>query len=279
MRDFLLITQQGLDKNNRKYSKAHRWRQEVRHIERTHHSRSDTRKRLVCIAIGAIIVACFCLMQTACQSANHESSHPQKRSSGILSNLESDPTPRLGQQAGSPAKGSPDPTPKPRESGAASVGSNTQLSSSQLSHETSSEFSSGRDTVEASGENFEITSIRPRNDGATREITPEISEYDTSEFDEELVYRSEDLTNGGGIGFLVWVGKLRKGESLTIEDGRASIGALKGKLPGIPVALELDEEDFEILEAPSSGNGWKRLRIKSVNTDCDEIIIPWLARE
>jgi hypothetical protein len=197
-----------------------------------------------------------------------------------LSNLESDPLPQPEQQVDERAKRSLDPMPMPNNSDTSSVGSNTQLSFSQLSPATSTDPSDDRGTVEASGEDFEVRSLAPSDADGIKGIPSEIAEREVWDPGEESVYLSDSPANGeSGIGFLIWTGRLRKGETLTIENDRASSGTLDGKLPGIPVTLELDEEDFELLEAPSPANRWKRLRIRSVHIEHEEIIIPWLVHE
>ena len=59
-------------------------------------------------------------------------------------------------------------------------------------------------------------------------------------------------------------------------DGRtAQSGTLNGALPGVPVMIDIDAREFAIAEAPSPGNGWRRLVIRSRRKTHSVVTIRW----
>lgn len=81
--------------------------------------------------------------------------------------------------------------------------------------------------------------------------------------------------SGPSTGVVVWSGKLEKGESVVIEGGNASAGTLNGKLPGVPVSVNLDVREFALAEAPSPSNNWSKLVIRSRNRRHTVVTIEW----
>ena len=66
-------------------------------------------------------------------------------------------------------------------------------------------------------------------------------------------------------GVTTWSGQLEKGGTATIE----------GKLPGVPVMIDIDTKEFAIVEAPSPANGWNRVVIRSKNRRHTVVSIQW----
>ncbi len=61
---------------------------------------------------------------------------------------------------------------------------------------------------------------------------------------------------------VVWKGELQTGQTLTIQAGAADSGGLSRPLPAVPMQVEISPQDsLDVLEAPSAGNGWARMRI------------------
>ncbi len=80
---------------------------------------------------------------------------------------------------------------------------------------------------------------------------------------------------GPSSGVVVWSGKLEKGESVVIDGGNASAGTLNGKLPGVPVSVNLDVREFALAEAPSPSNNWSKLVIRSRNRRHTVVTVEW----
>jgi hypothetical protein len=54
---------------------------------------------------------------------------------------------------------------------------------------------------------------------------------------------------------------------------------LGGEFSGLPVSIRLDDgERLEILEMPSSANGWSRLRVRNDGARRTELVIRWTAQ-
>jgi hypothetical protein len=62
---------------------------------------------------------------------------------------------------------------------------------------------------------------------------------------------------------------------MTLENGRASQGALNGALPGVPVIIEVEPKDIGVVEAPSPGNGWQKLVLRSRRNMNAVVTIRW----
>jgi hypothetical protein len=77
-------------------------------------------------------------------------------------------------------------------------------------------------------------------------------------------------------GEMVWRGNLPKDGVLIIQDGRyASVGAVTGALPGVPIKIDLEpKEGIAVVTAPARANGWKVLVINASQPQT-EIIIRW----
>jgi hypothetical protein len=76
-------------------------------------------------------------------------------------------------------------------------------------------------------------------------------------------------------GVLTWTGDIDKNGTIVIEGGQASSGTLKGKLPSVPVILDINTKEFALAEVPSPSNGWNRLVIRSRNKRQTTISINW----
>ena len=85
--------------------------------------------------------------------------------------------------------------------------------------------------------------------------------------------------NGPNSGIVVWSGQVPKGDTVTVEDGLASVGTVTGSLPGVPVIVDLEARYFALVEAPSPLNGWKRLAIRSKIGKPVAIVIKWTVVE
>lgn len=70
---------------------------------------------------------------------------------------------------------------------------------------------------------------------------------------------------GARSGSLNWSGRIEKGGTVTIDHG----------LPGVPVMVDIDTKEFAIVEAPSPGNGWNRVVIRSKNKRHTVITVGW----
>jgi len=70
---------------------------------------------------------------------------------------------------------------------------------------------------------------------------------------------------GPRLGTTTWSGQIEKGGVVTID----------GKLPGVPVMIDLDTKEFAVVEAPSPANGWNRMVIRSKNRRHTVISIQW----
>jgi hypothetical protein len=71
---------------------------------------------------------------------------------------------------------------------------------------------------------------------------------------------------------------MQRNSVLVISEGKASFGAVEGRLPGIPVTIEVEPSTVGIREAPGEGNGWKQLMLYSGDQRYSTITIRWRAR-
>jgi serine/threonine protein kinase len=78
-------------------------------------------------------------------------------------------------------------------------------------------------------------------------------------------------------GVITWAGRLNKNSVLVISDQQASVGALSGKLPGVPVTIEIDPQSVLVRVAPSVQNNWKQLILSSGDQKLTSITIHWTA--
>ena len=76
-------------------------------------------------------------------------------------------------------------------------------------------------------------------------------------------------------GVLIWSGKLRKGEVVTIDGGQPSAGTLQGALPGVPVMLETDFQGIGFTETPGPSNGWRRLSFRALRDQHVVVTLRW----
>jgi hypothetical protein len=80
---------------------------------------------------------------------------------------------------------------------------------------------------------------------------------------------------GPPAGTIVWSGRVDKGETIEIHGDRASSGTLHGKLPGVPVSVNLDVREFAIAEAPGPRNNWSKLVFRSRNRRHTVVTVEW----
>lgn len=80
---------------------------------------------------------------------------------------------------------------------------------------------------------------------------------------------------GPASGVITWSGQIDKNGTVTIDGDRASSGSLNGKLPAVPVIIDIDAREFALAEVPSPSNGWKRLVVRSRNKKQTVITINW----
>ncbi len=77
--------------------------------------------------------------------------------------------------------------------------------------------------------------------------------------------RQRKSYDGPRSGVTTWSGQLDKGQTVTID----------GRLPGVPVMINLDTKEFAIVEAPSPANGWNRVVIRSKSRRHTVVSIQW----
>ncbi len=78
-----------------------------------------------------------------------------------------------------------------------------------------------------------------------------------------------------GSGTIVWSGELKKNALLIIEEQRASIGSVTGKLPGKPVRIEVEPKEVIIRQMPGAANGWKLIVLYSGGKEYSSISVRW----
>jgi hypothetical protein len=75
---------------------------------------------------------------------------------------------------------------------------------------------------------------------------------------------------------LIWSGQVEKNGVVIIDGPNAIAGILSGDfLPGVPVILDVDTQEFALVEVPGPSNGWKRLTIRSRNKRHTVITVKW----
>jgi C-terminal processing protease CtpA/Prc len=70
-------------------------------------------------------------------------------------------------------------------------------------------------------------------------------------------------------GVINWLGSVEQGGVVDVDSKL---------LPGVPIDLDIDTEEFTVLEAPSAGNNWKHLVFRCKNRRYTAISIRWTAR-
>jgi hypothetical protein len=80
---------------------------------------------------------------------------------------------------------------------------------------------------------------------------------------------------GPPAGTIIWSGRVDKGETIEINGDRASSGTLHGKLPGVPVSVNLDVREFAVAEAPGPRNNWSKLVFRSRNRRHTVVTVEW----
>jgi hypothetical protein len=80
---------------------------------------------------------------------------------------------------------------------------------------------------------------------------------------------------GPSAGTLIWSGDIGENTLVVINGTQVSIGRLTGELPGVPVIVQLETDDFMVIDPPGPGNGWKRLSLRSRRRLRHAVTIKW----
>jgi hypothetical protein len=80
---------------------------------------------------------------------------------------------------------------------------------------------------------------------------------------------------GPSAGTLIWSGEIGENTLVVINGDQVSIGRLTGELPGVPVIIQLETDDFMVIDPPGPGNGWKRLSLRSRKRIRQAVTIKW----
>jgi hypothetical protein len=81
--------------------------------------------------------------------------------------------------------------------------------------------------------------------------------------------------SGPRSGVINWSGQLEKNGTIVLQGDQASAGTLNGRLPGVPVMVELDTREFALAEAPGPSNNWSKLVVRSKNKRHTVVSIRW----
>jgi hypothetical protein len=81
--------------------------------------------------------------------------------------------------------------------------------------------------------------------------------------------------SGPRSGVINWSGQLEKNGTIVLQGDQASAGTLNGRLPGVPVIVELDTREFALAEAPGPSNHWSKLVVRSKNKRHTVVSIRW----
>ena len=80
---------------------------------------------------------------------------------------------------------------------------------------------------------------------------------------------------GPSAGTLIWSGDIGENTLVVINGTQVSLGRLTGELPGVPVIIQLETDDFMVIDPPGPGNGWKRLSLRSRRRIRHAVTIKW----
>jgi hypothetical protein len=80
---------------------------------------------------------------------------------------------------------------------------------------------------------------------------------------------------GPSAGTLIWSGEIGENTLVVINGTEVSRGRLTGELPGVPVIIQLETDDFMVIDPPGPGNGWKRLSLRSRRRLRHAVTIKW----
>lgn len=76
-------------------------------------------------------------------------------------------------------------------------------------------------------------------------------------------------------GVLTWAGSMGKNTVLVISTMGANFGVVTGRLPGVPVTIEVEPKGLVVRQAPAQFNGWSQIILYSGNQKYDSITIRW----
>jgi len=76
-------------------------------------------------------------------------------------------------------------------------------------------------------------------------------------------------------GTILWSGELDKNSILVLTKDKASIGSVKGRLPGRPVQVEVEPKELSIRQMPDRANGWSQIVLYSGKKKYTSIKIRW----
>jgi hypothetical protein len=80
---------------------------------------------------------------------------------------------------------------------------------------------------------------------------------------------------GPSAGTLIWSGDIRENTLVVINGSDVSVGRLTGELPGVPVIIELETDDFLVIDPPGPANQWKRLSLRSRRSVRQAVVVKW----
>jgi tetratricopeptide (TPR) repeat protein len=83
------------------------------------------------------------------------------------------------------------------------------------------------------------------------------------------------VTAAASQGIVTWSGRINPNTILTIEGSTATLGKVGGELPGVPVMIEVDPSDVEVVSPPGPENGWKRVILRTGKQRRTSIQIRW----
>jgi hypothetical protein len=83
-------------------------------------------------------------------------------------------------------------------------------------------------------------------------------------------------TGSSGKGVVAWTGQLPRNGEISIDGPRVSTGRLDGALPLQPISIQLEPDEFTIVEVPSPSNKWSRLVFRSRNKSYTSVSIHWV---
>jgi hypothetical protein len=76
-------------------------------------------------------------------------------------------------------------------------------------------------------------------------------------------------------GTLQWSGDVNKDQTVIIEGGAASFGALTGRLPQVPCIVSVQSPDVSIAEAPGPSNAFDRIVLRFRKKGRISVTITW----
>jgi hypothetical protein len=120
-----------------------------------------------------------------------------------------------------------------------------------------------------------VVAVKPP---AAEKVIPEASERRATQGGKPSATKAKKAMEVASLkGAISWSGRLEENSILVIQGDKASIGSVAGRLPGIPVRIEVDPPTLEIRGRPSRENDWKQIMLYSGKQRYTSIIIRWKA--